>query len=412
MKDPNSAATRPASAARQPVAARIGATKLPQVGTTIFSVMSALATRHGAVNLGQGFPDFDCDQRLQQLVTQAMAAGHNQYAPMPGVPALRQALAVKHARLYGHAYDADTEITVTAGATQAIMAAVLALVASGDEVIVLEPVYDSYIPSIALAGGHAIGVPLDHRDGYAPDWARVKAAINPRTRMILLNFPHNPTGRRLREDDLRALEEIVSATGVLLLSDEVYEHIVFDDQPHRSLASSPLLAAHTVVISSAGKTFHTTGWKIGYALAPAALTAEIRKVHQFMTFAVNTPAQHAIAAYLADPTPYQTLPAFYQAKRERFCAGLAGTRWSMLPCEGTYFVLADYSAIADEPDEHFARRLTVEAGVAAIPIGVFYERSERPTDRRVVRFCFAKREATLDEAVRRLRSFEQVGRRA
>jgi len=389
-------------------ALRLGASKLPAVGTTIFSVMSALAARHGAVNLGQGFPDFDCDPRLQHLFTQALAAGHNQYAPMPGVPALRQALAAKHERLYGRAYDVDAEITVTAGATQAIMATVLALVRTGDEVIVLEPVYDSYVPSITLAGGHAVGVPLDHRSGYAPDWDRVRAAITPRTRMIMLNFPHNPTGRCLAASDLRALEGIVADTGVLLLSDEVYEHIVFDGQPHRSLASSPLLASHTVVICSVGKTFHTTGWKIGYALAPAALTAEIRKVHQFMTFAVNTPGQHAIAAYLSDPalaaSSYQALPAFYQAKRDLFCAGLAGTRLHLLPCQGTYFVLADYSAIAAEADEQFAQRLITEVGVASIPIGVFYELTGGPTDRRVLRFCFAKRDDTLHEAVRRLRT--------
>jgi methionine aminotransferase len=381
---------------------RLGASKLPAVGTTIFSVMSALAAKHGAVNLGQGFPDFDCDPRLQQLFTQAMAAGHNQYAPMPGAPALRQALAAKHARLYGHAYDADSEITVTAGATQAIMASVLALVRTGDEVIVLEPVYDSYVPSITLAGGTAIGVPLDAPRGYAPDWERIRAAITPRTRLLMLNFPHNPTGRCLRDEDLRALERIVEDTGVLLLSDEVYEHIVFDGHPHRSLASSPLLAAHTVVISSVGKTFHATGWKIGYALAPAALTAEIRKVHQFMTFAVNTPGQHAIAAYLADPAPYETLPAFYQAKRDLFCAGLARSRFKLLPCEGTYFVLADYGGIADEPDTQFAQRLITEAGVAAIPISVFYERNAAPAGMRVVRFCFAKRDDTLRSAVERL----------
>jgi methionine aminotransferase len=384
------------------VGPRLGASKLPAVGTTIFSVMSALSAMHGAVNLGQGFPDFDCDPRLQQLFTQAMAAGHNQYAPMPGVPALRQALAAKHARLYGHAYDVDTEITVTAGATQAIMAAVLALVRAGDEVVVLEPVYDSYIPSITLAGGQAVGIPLDYANGYAPDWDRIRDAITPRTRLLVLNFPHNPTGRCLTDADLNALESIVADTGVLLLSDEVYEHVVFDGQPHRSLATSPLLAAHGVVISSVGKTFHTTGWKIGYALAPAALTAEIRKVHQFMTFAVNTPGQHAIAAYLADPAPYETLPAFYQAKRDLFCAGLGKTRFRLLPCQGTYFVLADYSAIADEPDEEFAQRLIREAGVASIPISVFYERSARPADRRVVRFCFAKRDETLRTAVERL----------
>jgi methionine aminotransferase len=384
---------------------RVGPSRLPSVGTTIFSVMSALASRHGAVNLGQGFPDFNCDPHLQRLLADAVSAGHNQYAPMPGVAALRNALADKHQTLYGHRYDPDSEITVTAGATQAIMATILALAGPGDEVIVLEPVYDSYLPSVALAGARPIGIPLDHRRGYAPDWDRVRAAITPRTRLILLNFPHNPTGRCLSAEDIAALEQIVASTGVLLMSDEVYEHIVFDDQPHRSLASSALLAQHTVVISSAGKTFHTTGWKIGYALAPARLTAEIRKVHQFMTFAVNTPGQHALAAYLADPLPYLTLPSFYEAKRDLFCAGLAGTPLRLLPCEGTYFVLADYRAVSDEPEEAFAQRLVSEARVAAIPVGVFYELSQRPADSRVVRFCFAKRDETLREGLARLTAF-------
>jgi len=377
----------------------LGPSKLPEVGTTIFSVMSALAVRHGAVNLGQGFPDFDCDPRLQQLLAEAVQAGNNQYAPMAGVPALRQAICAKQAKLYGHAYDADTEVTVTAGATQAIMTAVLALVRAGDEVIVLEPVYDSYVPSIELAGGVPVFVPLDHRRGYAPDWDQVRAAITPRTRLIMLNFPHNPTGRCLREADLRALEAIVEHTKVFLLSDEVYEHIVFDDQPHRSISTSAALAARSIVISSFGKTFHTTGWKVGYALAPAPLMAEFRKVHQFMVFAVNTPAQHAFARYLDDPAPYFGLREFYQARRDRFCIGLAQTRFRLLPCEGTYFVLADYSAISDQPEAEFAQALITRGGVAVIPVSVFYR---RPFENRVVRFCFAKKEATLDEALRRL----------
>jgi len=385
-------------------AQRLGSSKLPGVGTTIFTEMSALAARHGAVNLGQGFPDFDCDARLVHLAAQAMAAGHNQYAPMTGAPALRQVLAEKYARLHGHRYDAETEITVTAGATEAIMAAVLALVRPGDEVIVLEPVYDSYVPAITLAGGRAVGVALDPACGYAPDWDRIAAAITPRTRMLMLNFPHNPTGCCLTADDLRALEAIVEATGVLLLSDEVYEHVVFDGRPHASLATSPLLAANGVVISSTGKTLHVTGWKIGYALAPAALSAEIRKVHQFMTFSVHTPSQHAVAAYLADPATYETLPAFYQAKRDAFCAGLARSRFRPLACAGTYFVLADYGAISDAPDLDFAQRLVREAGVAAIPLSVFYEACAPPAARRVLRLCFAKREPTLRLALERLQS--------
>jgi methionine aminotransferase len=371
---------------------------LPGVGTTIFSVVSSLAQKHGAVNLGQGFPDFDCDDRLKALLAQAVADGHNQYAPMPGVPALRLAIADKVAA-YGRRYDPDSEITVTAGATQAILTAVLALVAPGDEVIVLEPVYDSYVPAIQLAGGTPVPVPLDPARGYAPDWERIRAAITARTRLLMLNFPHNPTGRTLREDDLRALEAIVAETGVLLLSDEVYEHIVFDGVPHRSVAASPTLAAHAVLISSFGKTFHATGWKIGYACAPASLTAELRKVHQFNVFAVNTPAQHALAAYLQDPAPYLGLPAFYQAKRDLFCDGLARTRFALLPCEGTYFVLARYAAISDESEGDFVRTLVTRHGVAAIPVAGFYA---RPFEAQVVRFCFAKKESTLREALQRL----------
>ncbi len=381
--------------------------KLPNVGTTVFTVMSALAAKHGAVNLGQGFPDFDCDPRLQRLLAEAVAAGHNQYAPMAGVPALRQAVAAKVERLYGRAYDAEREVTVSAGATQAIMAAVLAVVRPGDEVIVLEPTYDSYVPSILLAGGVPVYVPLDAAHGYAPDWQRVREAMTPKTRLVMLNFPHNPSGRcldiadlaALEGADLAALEGIVSDTGVLLLSDEVYEHIVFDGRPHQSASRSPLLAERTFVISSFGKTFHVTGWKVATCCAPAALTAELRKVHQFMVFAVNTPAQHAIAVFLAEPSHYESLPAFYQAKRDLFVAGLRGTRLRPLPCPGTYFVLADYSAVSEEPETAFAERLTREFGVAAIPVAGLYA---EPVDNRIVRFCFAKRDETLHEALARL----------
>jgi methionine transaminase len=379
--------------------ARQGASKLPRVGTTIFTVMSALAARHGAINLGQGFPDFNCDPALQQLMSDAMRAGHNQYAPLAGVPALREAIVRKNEALYGHRHDADEEITITAGATQAIMSAVLALVRSGDEVIVLEPTYDSYGPSIELAGGRAVAVPLDHANGYAPDWDRVRAAITDRTRLIMVNFPHNPTGRVLRDEDIAALERIAAETGVLLLSDEVYEHIVFDGEPHRSLLRSPLLAERSVVISSFGKTFHTTGWKVGYACAPRPIAAEIRKVHQFMVFAVNTPAQHAFAHYLADPLPYLSLPMFYQAKRDLFIEGLRKTGFKLLPCEGTYFVLADYSALSDLPEVDFAQKMITDYGVAVIPVSVFYE---TPLDNRVVRFCFAKKDETLSAALSRL----------
>jgi methionine aminotransferase len=277
----------------------------------------------------------------------------------------------------------------------------LALVRPGDEVIVLEPAYDSYVPSIELAAGVPVFVPLDAARGYAPDWDRVRAAITPRTRMLMLNFPNNPTGRTLRAEDLAALESIVAAHDLLLLSDEVYEHIVFDGAPHRSVCARPALAARGVVISSFGKTFHTTGWKVGYAMAPAAISAEIRKVHQFMVFAVNTPAQHAFARHLQDPARYLTLARFYQAKRDRLRDGLARTRFKLLPCEGTYFLLADYAAISDLNEADFARKLIVDHGVAVIPVSMFYR---RPFDNRVVRFCFAKQEATLDEALRRLRN--------
>jgi methionine transaminase len=379
--------------------ARQGATKLPRVGTTIFTVMSALAAKHGAINLGQGFPDFNCDPALQQLMAEAMRAGHNQYAPLAGVAALRAAIARKNEALYGHRQDPDEEITITAGATQAIMSAVLALVGTGDEVIVLEPTYDSYVPSIELAGGRPVAVPLDHARGYAPDWDRVRAAITDRTRLVMLNFPHNPTGRTLRDEDLAALERIAAETGVMLLSDEVYEHIVFDGEPHRSLLRSPLLAERSVVISSFGKTFHTTGWKVGYACAPRQISAEIRKVHQFMVFAVNTPAQHAFAHYLADPLPYLSLPMFYQAKRDLFVEGLRETGFKLLPCEGTYFVLADYSALSDLPEVDFAQKMITDYGVAVIPVSVFYD---TPLDNRVVRFCFAKKDETLTAALSRL----------
>ena len=377
----------------------MGPSKLPGIGTTIFTVMSQLATERGAINLGQGFPDFDGDPRLHQRVTEAMASGKNQYAPMTGVAELRQAVSAKVERLHGHRYDAEREITVTAGATQAILTAVLAMVRSGDEVIVLEPAYDSYAPAIELAGGVSVGVPLDHQRGYRADWSRVEAAITPRTRLLILNSPHNPTGSIFDAGDIAALEGIVARHGIFLLSDEVYEHIVFDGASHRSVAGSPALAERAFVISSFGKTFHTTGWKIGTCCAPSELMAEFHKVHQFNVFAVSHPMQVAIAGFLADPAPYEDLGAFYQAKRDRFLDGLASTRFRALPCPGTYFVLADYRAISGEPEAVFARRLVEEHGVAAIPVSAFYR---TPFDNGVVRFCFGKREATLDAALERL----------
>jgi methionine aminotransferase len=374
------------------------ASRLPEVGTTIFSVMSALATRHGAVNLGQGFPDFDCDPGLVEAVHAAMRAGHNQYPPMPGVAALREALSTKIERLHGHRYDAEREITVTAGATQGILTAMLALVHPGDEVIVLEPCYDSYGPAITLAGGRVVRVPLS-TPGFRLDFDRLAAAISPRTRAIVVNTPHNPTGTCWSADDRRALATLLQPTDVLVISDEVYEHMVFDGAPHLSVSGDPELAVRSVVVSSFGKTYHVTGWKVGHVAAPAPLMAEFRKVHQFNVFTVNAPMQHGLAAWLADPAPFEQLPAFYQAKRDRFRAGLAATRFELLPCAGSYFQCVDYGRVSDLPDQAFCEWLTAEVGVAAIPLSAFYADAPR---RPLARFCFAKTEATLDEALRRL----------
>ncbi len=381
--------------------------KLPDVGTTIFTVMSRLAIDHQAINLGQGFPDFDPDPRLRELVTKAMDAGHNQYPYMPGVAPLRAAIADKVATLYGHRYDAETEITVTSGATEALMATVLAAVNSGDEVVVIEPCYDSYLPAIRLAGGTAVPVPMRaptlDDPYYRVDWQRVRDAITPRTRLLMLNFPHNPTGAILDDSDLDALEAIVRDTGILLLADEVYEHIVFDGKPHASIARRPLLAEHAFVISSFGKTYHTTGWKIGYCCAPRQLSAELRKVHQFMVFTVSSPMQFALAEYMADPRPYLELPAFYEAKRNRLAEGLAGTRFRALPSPGTFFMLADYSGISKEKEGDFAQRLTIEHGVTVIPVSAFYRDPQADSsNHHIVRFCFAKKDATLDAAIERL----------
>lgn len=374
------------------------ASRLPNVGTTIFTVMSALASERGAVNLGQGFPDFDCDTRIVEAVARAMREGHNQYPPMAGVAALREAIARKIETIHGRAYDPQTEITVTAGATQALLTAILATVHPGDEVVVLEPTYDSYLPSIELAGGKPVFVTLEAPD-YAIDFDRLAAAITPRTRLILVNTPHNPTGTVWHAQDMQRLEALVRGTNVLILSDEVYEHMVYDGAPHESVARYPELARRSFIVSSFGKTFHVTGWKVGYVAAPAELTAEFRKVHQFNVFTVNTPMQAGLAEYLADPAPYETLPAFYQRKRDFFRDGLAGTRFKLLPCEGTYFQCVDYSAISDLPEAEFSKWLTTEIGVAAIPVSAFYH---EPRESGVVRFCFAKREATLATALERL----------
>jgi len=374
--------------------------RLPHVGTTVFTRMSQLAIDHGAVNLGQGFPDFACDPALVDLVTDAMRAGHNQYPPMTGLPALRVAIAAKIETTYGHRYDANSEITVTAGASQAIQSAILAVVHPGDEVIVIEPAYDCYAPAIALAGG--VVVPVTMRldaDGYRVEWADVRAAVTPRTRMVVINTPHNPTGTILRQADLEALVAIVQDTQILVLSDEVYEHMVFDGEPHASVARHPALAERAFVVSSFGKTFHVTGWKIGYVAAPAALMVEFRKVHQYNVFCVNAPMQHAIAGYLQDPAPWRDLSAFYQAKRDLFRAGLAQSRFTLLPSDGTYFQCVRYDAISSLSEADFAEWLTREIKVAAIPVSAFYS---QPKESHVVRFCFAKKDETLQLALERL----------
>jgi len=376
----------------------VGASRLPAVGTTIFTVMSALAARTGAINLGQGFPDFDCDPALVDAVAAAMRAGHNQYPPMTGVPALRKAVADKVALTTGHRYDADTEITITAGATQGILSTVLALVHPGDDVVVLEPCYDSYGPSIALAGANAVRVPLVPGT-WRPDFDALAQALSARTRLVIINTPHNPSGTVWTAAELARFSALLAPTRALVLSDEVYEHMVFDGVAHASVSTLPELAARSVVVSSFGKTLHVTGWKVGYVAAPAALMREFRKVHQFNVFTVNAPMQHGIAAYLADPGPWRALAGFYQAKRDRFRAGLASTALSLLPCEGTYFQCVDYSALSDQGDLAFCEWLATEIGVAAIPMSAFHETAP---PMRVIRFCFAKKDATLDAALQRL----------
>ena len=373
--------------------------KLPWVGTTIFTVMSRLAADCGAINLSQGFPDFQAEPALFEATLRAMHEGRNQYPPMAGMPELRSAIADKVESLYGARYDTDQEITVTAGATQAIFTAIAAFVRGGDEVLVFEPVYDSYVPAIETVGGKAVYAPLDFPD-YKPDWNQVRALISPRTRMIIINSPHNPTGSLLDADDLAVLAELTRDTDIVVLSDEVYEHIVFDGARHASVASNPELAARSIVVSSFGKTYHITGWKIGYVLAAAALMSEFRKVHQFNVFTVNIPCQLGIAEYMRDASRHLGLAGFYQHKRDFFRAQMQGSRFELLPCSGTYFQLARYDAISDQPDREFARWMTREVGVAVIPVSVFYQNGR---DDRVVRFCFAKQESTLAAAGEKLR---------
>ena len=376
--------------------------KLPKVGTTIFTVMSQLAAEHGAINLGQGFPDFDVPARLADALARALRDGHNQYAPMMGIPALRRAIADKTARCHGWRPDADAEVTVTSGASEAIFDAVHAVVRPGDEVIVLDPCYDCYEPAIVLAGGVPVHVPLDPAT-FAPDWDAVAAAVTPRTRMLMTNTPHNPSGAMFDADDTGRLVQLLRGTGIVLLSDEVYEHIVFDGRRHESALRHPELRERAFVVSSFGKTYHCTGWKVGYCIAPPALSAEFRKVHQYNTFCTFTPAQAAFAEMIeAEPQHYDGLGAFYEAKRDRFRDQLLTTRLRPLPVPGGYFQLVDYSGVSDLDDAAFCRWLTVEKGVAAIPLSPFY--AVPPAGQRLARLCFAKVESTLDAAIARLQT--------
>jgi len=384
--------------------------RLPRVGTTIFTVMSALATEHEAINLGQGFPDFPCDCKLIADVNEAMLADHNQYPPMIGVPNLRQGIANKIQQLYGHQYNSDSEITITAGGTQGILTTILACVSPGDEVVIIEPAYDSYRPSIELAGGKVIAVALEAiRDGngkvasYQIPWEALSKAIHTNTRLLIINTPHNPTGMVWQKSDLDRLAGLLRNTSTLILSDEVYEHMVFDERPHVSAASIETLAERAFVVSSFGKTYHVTGWKVGYVVAPASLSAEFRKVHQFNVFTVNTPVQYGLASYMANPQPYMELPAFYQRKRDLFRTGLSSTKFELLPSEGSYFQCARIDGLAvpekNLSEADFCLWLTREIGVAAIPLSAFYADG---FDQRVIRFCFAKKDETLHTALQRL----------
>jgi methionine transaminase len=379
--------------------------KLPDVGTTIFTVMSQLANDCKAINLSQGFPSFEPPAELIDRIDHYLRSGANQYAPMAGVPSLRRAIAEKTARMQGRELDADTEITVCTGATEGLFSAIQAIVRSGDEVIVFDPAYDSYEPAVTLAGGRTVHVPLAISDDgfdFSIDWQRLADALGDKTRLVIVNFPHNPTGAILSADDLRQLADLLRDTPAYLLSDEVYEHIVFDGEPHRSAVAVDELWQRSFVVSSFGKTYHATGWKIGYCMAPAELSTEFRKVHQFTTFAVNTPVQHALADFLqGNPAFHQRLPAFYQEKRDLFCRLLEGSRFRLHPARSTFFQILDYGAISDEHDVALARRWTEEIGVASIPLSVF---CEQPFTGTRLRFCFAKDDATLEAACEKLRS--------
>ena len=372
--------------------------KLPDVGVSIFAVQTRLANEHKAINLSQGFPDFDCDPALIGAVTRAMREGHNQYAPMPGVLALREGIAAKVEQLYGPKFDPVTEVVVTSGATAGLFATLTTFVQPGDEVVLFEPCYDSYVPVIRLSGGTPVFVSLRYPD-YAVNWDEVRRAITPRTRAILVNTPHNPTGTTWSADDLKQLASVVDGTNIILIGDEVYEHIIFDGRRHESLLRYPALRERAVVISSFGKTFHTTGWKVGYCVGPQPLIAEVVRVHQFMTFTVHTPSQIAFAEFVRKDPSAKDLAPFYQQKRDLFLDLSAGSRFLPLPCGGTYFQLFDYSAISKETDKEIAHRLIVEHGVASIPVSAFlYKDPGGP----VLRFCFAKKDETLRAAAERL----------
>lgn len=372
--------------------------KLPQTGTTIFSVMSSLAQQAGAINLSQGFPDFDCPPELVKLVSQAMLQGHNQYAPMAGVLALREAICAKTESLYGHIYHPENEITITAGGTQAIFTAICATIHPNDEVIIFEPAYDCYAPAVQLMGGVVKRMELEPPD-YRINWNMVRRLISSRTKMIILNSPHNPTGTVLQEADIKELITLTHNTDILILSDEVYEHIIFDGKQHRSMARYPELAKRSLICASFGKLFHVTGWKVGYCMAPGWLMAEFRKVHQFNVFSVNTPVQYALADFMPVKEAYLGLAGFYQQKRDFFRAGLESSRLKLLPCAGSYFQSVNYSQISEENDLFFAKRLITEVGVAAVPNSAFYSKK---TDFGILRFCFAKKQETLEKAVEQL----------
>lgn len=372
--------------------------KLPDVETTIFTIMSKLAADHHAINLSQGYPGFNADQGLLDLVTTHMRLGNNQYAPMSGVPILRQRIAEKVRLETGIRYDVEDEITVVSGATEAIFAAITATVLPGDEVIVLEPAYDLYVPVIKLSGGTPVFVSLNMPD-FSVDWEKLKSAVTKKTRLIMVNTPHNPGGYVWTQEDLDNLAELIKDRNILVIADEVYEHITFDGRPHLSLMTHPVLRERTFVCCSFGKTFHVTGWKVGYCLAPKELTAEFRKVHQFVTFSTPTPFQYAIADFIQDPDTYLSLSKFYQKKRDLFCEGLETTDFTFTPAQGSFFQLVSYKHLSDESDLVLAKRLTTDYGVACIPISVFFQDK---TDHKILRFCFAKNDSDLFEALNRL----------